>query len=166
MYKLLLVLFVGLLTISCSNVEQKAVELATENLKLSVENSEQLKVLGVSKVDSAFGVNYFTPNEIRSIFEVTKNVTEKIMRQTGNLMQLENADVATMALIERQMKASTEVRSLLSKADSKKGDFSGYKLKIDYQSQDMNGTVYKAERWFFIDKDGNQVLKTFELPLP
>lgn len=166
MYKVICALLVSVFCLSCSdNVEDKVLSLANENLKLSLDNSENIKVLGVSKVDSAFGVNYFTEKEVRNLFEVTKQVSEKIMKATNNLTEFDKSDPAMLSLIEKQMKASGEIRDLLLRSN-KKGEFSGYKLKIDYECKDANNVPYKAERWFFIDEKGEQVLRTFEIPLP
>lgn len=165
MHKHFFLFLIGLMSLSCTNKEEKSLQLAQENLELSVDNPSSLKILGVSKVDSAFGINYFTAKELRGIFEVSKKVTDKIMRHTNNLTTFDNIDPSSMSLLERQMKASTEVRSLLLKS-GEKGEFSGYKLKIDYQCSTSKGDPYKAESWFFIDKDGKQIIKTFELPLP
>lgn len=164
MRNILFILIAGMMALSCGNPEEKVISLATENIRLSVDNPNDLKILGISKVDSAFGINYFTDKELRGLFDITQKVTEKVMSHTENLTNFETADAIVMSLLERQMKASSEVRELLTK-NSKKGDFSGYKLKIDYQCTDVNGRAYKAERWFFTDKSGRQVLKTFEIPL-
>ena len=40
------------------------------------------------------------------------------------------------------------------------------KVKIDYQCVDAAGLPYRSERWCFIDKEGRQVYKSFELPIP
>lgn len=162
----LLPLFLILLLIqSCGKVENKVVDLATENLKLSLENPNSLKVIGVSKVDSAYGINYFTQQELRGIFEVTKKVTEKVVKQTNNLTDFNTDDQSSLSLLERQLRASTEVRSLILKS-GKKGSFSGYKVKIDYECEDLQGNVYRSERWFFTNPEATHILKTFELPLP
>ena len=63
------------------------------------------------------------------------------------------------------MRSMTEIRSLIMKGD-KKGEFSGWKVKIDYQCVDAAGLPYRSERWCFIDKEGKQVYKSFELPIP
>ena len=86
------------------------------------------------------------------------------MKLTDNLTHLNNATPALLSLIERQMKSSSEVRSLLLHPN-KKGEFSGYKFRINYQSQDTNGITYKAERWFFTDREGKQIIRSFEVPL-
>lgn len=166
MRRILLLLIASFFLFSCSErVEEKAVALAHENLKLSVDNSENLRILGVSKVDSAFGVNYFTPKEVRNIFELTKSTTEKIMKATNNLTEFDQSDPIMLSLIERQMKATSDIRDLLLNT-KKKGAFSGYKMKIDYECKDENNVLYKSERWFFIDEQGEQVLRTFEIPIP
>jgi hypothetical protein len=48
----------------------------------------------------------------------------------------------------------------------KKGDWSGWKVKIDYEVHDGHEQNYRAERWFFLDKEGNVIFKTMEFPLP
>lgn len=165
MYKIFFLLLTSVLFLSCGRrPEYKARDLAIENLKLSVDNPDQLKVLSVSRVDSAFGTNYFTDSEIRRLFESSRKVSEKVMKLTDNLTHLNNATPALLSLIERQMKSSSEVRSLLLHPN-KKGAFSGYKFRINYQSQDTNGITYKAERWFFTDPKGKQIIRSFEVPL-
>ena len=74
-------------------------------------------------------------------------------------------DYYVIGMAERQMRATSEIRSILYNA-RKRGDWSGWKIKIDYQCQDNHGCDYRAERWFFINKEGNQVIKAFEIPLP
>lgn len=74
-------------------------------------------------------------------------------------------DHYVVSLAERQMRGMAEISSMIMKSD-KKGDFSGWKVKIDYSCVDENGIPYRAERWCFIDKDVKQVYRTLELPLP
>lgn len=74
-------------------------------------------------------------------------------------------DQYVIGLAERQMAAMSEIRTMVYKA-AKKGEWSGWKVKIDYQCKDKNGIAYRAERWYFIDKDCKQVIKSFEIPLP
>ena len=70
-----------------------------------------------------------------------------------------------MDLAERQMRANSDIRQMLSQATGKK-EWTGWKVKIDYQAVTHHGMKYNAERWFFISKDGKAVVRTFELPLP
>jgi hypothetical protein len=47
-----------------------------------------------------------------------------------------------------------------------KGEWSGWKVKIDFEAKDGHNLDYRAERWFFLDKEGNVIFKTMEFPLP
>ena len=121
-------------------------QLAKENLELSVNYPKQLQVMAVSEPDSAFGTGYFNQNEVMGMMQTMKVVTDTIMKRTGNMSRFNPADHYVVSLA--------------------KGEFSGWKVKIDYQCVDANGIPYKAERWCFIDKEGKQVYKSFELPIP
>ena len=78
---------------------------------------------------------------------------------------LSNLDPYYNALIQRQMGAASEVQNMIFKSVPK-GAWSGWKVKIDYESVDKNGIKYRAERWVFLDRKGKNVVKTFEIPLP
>lgn len=151
--------------VSCGPSKGKMVELAKENLELCVDYPKQLKVIAVSQPDSAFGTGYFTKTETDGMLRTMKVVTDTIMKRTGNMSKFDPNDHYVVSLAERQMRGMSEIHSMLVKSD-KKGEFSGWKVKIDYSCVDEHGIPYRAERWFFIDKEVKQVYKSFELPLP
>ena len=153
------------LLVSCGNSSEKMKKLAKENLELSVDYPKQLRVLAVSEPDSAFRAGYFTKDEVKGMLKTMQVVTDTIMKRTGNMSRFNPADHYVVSLAERQMRSMTEIRSLIMKGD-KKGEFSGWKVKIDYQCVDAAGLPYRSERWCFIDKEGRQVYKSFELPKP
>lgn len=162
----LLLLMLGCVTLmSCGPSKSKMVSLAKENLELSVDYPKQIKIIAVSKPDSAFGTGYFTEKEVQGMLQTMKAVTDTIMKRTGNMSKFDPNDYYVVSLAERQMRGMSEIHSMIMKSD-KKGAFSGWKVKIDYSCVDANAIPYRAERWFFIDKDVKQVYKTFELPLP
>ena len=72
------------------------------------------------------------------------------------MQSLDINDYYVMDLAERQM---------LSQATSKK-EWTGWKVKNRLPAVTHHGMKYNAERWFFINKDGKEVVRTFELPLP
>ena len=160
MTKIIMLLFYCVTLISCGPSKSKMVDLAKENLTLNIDNPQQLKIIATSEPDSAFGTGYFSKTD-----GIAQTVTDTIMKRTNNMRRFNPDDSYVMSLAERQMKGMAEIRSLVMKA-GKKGPFSGWKVKIDYASVDGNGNPYRAERWFFIDQEGKQVYKTFELPLP
>lgn len=150
---------------SCGPSKSKMQKLAKENLELSVHFPKQLKIIAVSEPDSAFGTGYFTKSETQGMLRTMKVVTDTIMKRTGNMSKFNPDDHYVVSLAERQMRGMAEISSMVMKSD-KKGEFSGWKIKIDYSCVDENGIPYRAERWCFIDKDVKQVYKAFELPLP
>ena len=149
MKKVIMLMAAAALMVSCGNSSEKMKQLAKENLELSVD----------------YPKGYFNQKEVMGMMQTMKVVTDTIMRRTGNMSRFNPADHYVVSLAERQMRSMAELRALIA-AGGRKGEFSGWKVKIDYQCVDANGIPYKAERWCFIDKEGKQVYKSFELPIP
>jgi hypothetical protein len=149
----------------CTNKRHALKQLAVENLKQSMEYPKQLQVVAISEPDSAFGFSYFSQKEKAGIVRIMKSVTDSIMRRTDNMQSLDINDIYVMDLAERQMRANSDIRQMLIQATGKK-EWTGWKVKIDYQAVTHHGMKYNAERWFFISIDGKAVVRTFELPLP
>lgn len=150
---------------SCGTGKGHLRHLATESLRESVYYPARLKVLAVSEPDSAFGVNYFTPKEMKGMIRIMKAVTDSIMRRTSGMTRFDPDDYYVINLADRQMKATAELRELLFHS-AHKGDWSGWKVKVDYEAVNHDGIPYRAERWTFIDKGGDNILRTFDIPLP
>lgn len=167
MKKIGFILMAGVLLMaaSCTPSKGKLCDLATESLRQSIYYPKQLNVLSVSEPDSAYGINYFSPKEVKGIMKTMKVVTDSIMARTDNMSHFNPDDYYVISLADRQMKATSEIRDMLFKS-ARKEDFSGWKVKIDYEAVDHNGIKYRSERWTFIDKDGHNVLRTFDIPLP
>lgn len=165
MRTLLLLMLACITLVSCGPSKSKMTSLAKENLELSVDYPKQIQIIAISEPDSAFGTGYFTDKEVKGMMQTMKVVADTIMKRTGNMSKFDPDDYYVVSLAERQMRGMSEIRSMIMKSD-KKGAFSGWKVKIDYSCVDKDGIPYRAERWFFIDKEVKQVYKTFELPLP
>ena len=140
-------------------------ELAEENIRLSIGNADGFSITAVSEPDSAFGVNYLSQHEVSSMTALMKNVTAVIMERTNNMTEFNPDDHYVMGLAERQMKAMSDLRTMVGDTN-KKGEWSGWKIRVDYEAKDKFGNIYRAERWLFFDKDGKTIHKSFELPLP
>ena len=63
MKKLMIAVAVLLAMTACTDKSQQMVELAEMSLRQSVGEGSELKILGVSEPDSAFGTSYLTPDE-------------------------------------------------------------------------------------------------------
>lgn len=140
-------------------------KLAKENLEASLDYPKQLKVMAMAEPDSAFGSNYFSNQEIKGMLRVMSVVTKQLMEKTNGMRDFSKLDPYYNALIQRQMSAASEVQNMIFK-NVQKGEWSGWKVKIDYECADKNGIKYRAERWVFFDRKGNNVVKSFEIPLP
>lgn len=161
-----ILIFSAILTFCCcTSREEKMQQTAKENLTASLDYPKQLKIMAISAPDSAFGTTYFTEKETQGMMRVMGTVTRHLMDKTRGLEDPESMDAYTAALLRRQMSAIGELRTMVTER-TKKGEWSGWKVKIDYSCKDASGIPYKAERWVFLDKKGNNVVKTFEIPLP
>lgn len=149
---------------SC-NRKARMAGLAEENICMSVESPDGFSITAISEPDSAFGVNYLTQHEVNSVTALMQSVTAVIMERTNNMTAFNPDDHYVMSLAERQMKAMADLRTMVYKTNEK-GEWSGWKVRVDYEAKDKYGETYRAERWLFFDKDGNTIHKSFELPLP
>ena len=163
--QLSLILGIAVLMTSCTDRKKELQQLAEENLRQSVEYPKQVDIVAVSEPDSAFGFSYFAQKEKAGIVRIMRSVTDSIMRRTDNMQSLDINDFYVMDLAERQMRANSDIRQILNLATNRK-EWTGWKVKIDYQAVTHHGMKYNAERWFFISKNGKAVVRTFELPLP
>jgi len=154
----------SLMMISC-NKKDRIVSLAKTDVIEHTECLGKPEILGVSEPDSAFGAGYLSQKEKESMMGVMQKVTETIMKRTNNMSEFHPDDQYVIDLAERQMKAMSELRSMIYQSD-KKENWSGWKVRVDYQAKNQNGLEYKAERWLFIDKEGKVVVRSFEIPLP
>ena len=139
--------------------------LAEENIRMSVESPDGFSITAISEPDSAFGVNYLTQHEVNSVTALMQSVTAVIMERTNNMTAFDPDDHYVMSLAERQMKAMADLRTMVYKTNEK-GEWSGWKVRVDYEAKDKYGETYRAERWLFFDEDGKTIHKSFELPLP
>lgn len=160
------IMALGCMTLlSCGPSKSRMQKVAKENLELSVEYPQKLKIIAVSEPDSAFGTGYFTEKETKGMMLTMQVVTDTIMKRTSNMSKFDPEDHYVISLAERQMQGMSEISSMIMKG-GRKAAFSGWKVKIDYSCVDSYGIPYRAERWCFLDREGKQVYKTFELPLP
>lgn len=163
--KKILFIAISLIFLASCDSKPEMKDLAQENLKASLDYPAQLKVQAISEPDSAFGVSYFTRNEMTGMLRVMSKVTSQLMKKTSSVDDFSKVDAYTASLARRQMAAASEVQNMIFK-NVPKGEWSGWKVKIDYQCVDRNAIPYRAERWVFLDKKGENVIKTFEIPLP
>ena len=149
---------------SCQSKESKINKLVTSHLEQSLENPENLKVLEIAEPDSAFGLNYFTKQEQAYMLGTVTNVTKVLMERTEYMTKPDLDDAYTMTLADLEMRMSTGLFSGML-GDCKKGAWSGWKVRVTYTCKSKYGSMYKAQRWYFLDKDCQTVIRSFDLPI-
>ena len=149
---------------SCQSREAKIEKLVTSHLEQSLENPQDLKVLEIAEPDSAFGLNYFTQKEQAYMLGTVTGVTKVLMERTEYMTKPDLDDAYTMTLADLEMRMSTGLFSGML-GESKKGAWSGWKSKVTYTAKSKYGSMYKAQRWYFIDKDCQTVIRHFDLPI-
>ena len=159
-----LAMFLVVLLASCQSRESKINKLVTSHLEQSLENPENLKVLEIAEPDSAFGLNYFTKQEQAYMLSTVTNVTKVLMERTAYMTKPDLDDAYTMTLADLEMRMSTGLFSGML-GDCKKGAWSGWKVRVTYTCKSKYGCMYKAQRWYFLDKDCQTVIRSFDLPI-
>jgi|GEM_PF-222353 len=149
---------------SCQSRESKINKLVTSHLEQSLENPEKLKVQEIAEPDSAFGLNYFTKQEQAYMLGTVTNVTKVLMERTAYMTKPDLDDAYTMTLADLEMRMSTGLFSGML-GDCKKGAWSGWKVRVTYICKSKYGCMYKAQRWYFLDKDCQTVIRSFDLPI-
>lgn len=141
-------------------IEYKAPELAEKALYASVDRPETVEIINFSKADSIFGRNYVNEDEKVEIAMILMKAGQKLMPDS-----LDFDDPRFSELVDRQMKASTVLRTLMTPNEPTQ-NHTGWRVKIEYKARTKSDMPYHAEMWFILDKDADCVLNTFEIPLP
>ena len=162
-FVLLAMLSVVLLA-SCQSREIKVKKLVKSHLEQSLDNPQHLKIKEIAEPDSAFGLNYFTEKEQAYLLGTVTNVTKVLMERTAYMTKPDLDDAYTMTLADLEMRMSTGLFSGML-GDGKKGQWSGWKVRVTYTSKSKYGCKYKAQRWYFLDKDCQTVIRSFDLPI-
>ena len=149
---------------SCQSRESKINKLVTSHLEQSLENPENLKVLEIAEPDSAFGLNYFTKQEQAYMMNTITDVTKVLMERTDYMTNPNLDDAYTMTLADLEMRMSSGLFSGML-GEAKKGAWSGWKVRVTYTCKSKYGCMYKAQRWYFLDKECQTIIRHFDLPI-
>ena len=149
---------------SCQSRESKIGKLVTSHLEQSLDNPQDLQVQEIAQPDSAFGLNYFIQKEQEYLLGTVTNVTKVLMERTAYMTKPDLDDAYTMTLADLEMRMSTGLFSGML-GDGKKGAWSGWKVRVTYTGKSKYGCKYKAQRWYFLDKDCQSVIRSFDVPI-
>lgn len=154
-------MFLMMLCTSCSdNSKKKDPKGIAENaLSLLADRPETVKVIAWSEMDSVFGRTFFTDKEMTQILNNLNSFTQANMKNLGDI---ENPK--TMADYKRISSLTYVIENNVFETPSS-NEFTGWRLKAIYESEDFNNEKTKSERYFIFDKDMNSILHTFEIPI-
>ena len=96
---IIFIFLAALMIASCRSSKSEMTHRAKENLEASLDYPKQLKIIAHSQPDSAFGVTYFTRNEITGMLKVMAVVTKQLMAKTKDISDISNSDAALLASI-------------------------------------------------------------------
>lgn len=157
------------LVVTCAGNGGKdmAVKSAKEALLASVEYPDSVRIIAVSKPDSVFGREYVTDEEKLNLAMTMMKVNDYMMSRTDSLEKIDINDTALNDLMMRQMNASNSVRSLMHSGviKSQQNQFTGYKVKIEFECVSEYGNRYHSEYWFITDRSGRHVINAYEIPV-
>ena len=92
-------------------------------------------------------------------------ISNTIMQKTDNMTKMEPIDHYVMDLAQRQLQIGPVLAQLIQ-SQTPKGEFSGWRVKVDFSAKGEHDITYKGERWVYFSIDGKEILNSFELPIP
>lgn len=134
-----------------------------EQIRASLDYPDELKIISVSEPDSAFGVNYFSMEEMTDIAKTMQEVSDKLVSSTNGMTTYNPGDFYVNDLASRQLAASATIGKMVMN-NGQKGKFSGWKMVVEYQTKGANGIEIRGKRWLFFTKDGSSIFHTFDIP--
>lgn len=161
MKKIFIVIMLLATVVGCKKADRKAVSL----VKNEIKEIKGAKFIGVIRPDSAFDNYYFSKKERMRIVYIMKSITSEVMKRTKNMKEIDPSDAGLMNLAERQMEAMYFLNKM-HKQTKIKGKWIGWRVIAIYETKDPKGFIKKTEKWFTIDKEGEKVISSFEIPLP
>lgn len=89
---------------------------------------------------------------------------EEAAWSSDNMENIDFENKEMTELMERQMSAVSILRSLVrfdDPANKEKKPFNGWKVKIEYEAKNEDGTPYHSEYWFILEKEATCVVNSF-----
>lgn len=160
-----LAVMTALLLTACTDKKEKMIEMAKENVRQNVKDPASVQFTATAQPDSVFGMNYLPESERRNLLKLMDLISNTIMQKTDNMTKMEPIDHYVMDLAQRQLQIGPVLAQLIQ-SQTPKGEFSGWRVKVDFSAKGEHDITYKGERWVYFSIDGKEILNSFELPIP
>lgn len=164
MKKIFIILAAASVMFAACNGKEKLNDLAKEDVLSSLPYPDKTSILEYSPCDSAFGIYYFDQKELIQILTTMKKVSDYIMQQSDNLTDMGKENNYLVNLTERHMEAASSMRYVMMNSQ-KRGEFTGLKMRVIYETVDKDGAKYRCARYMFFNKNNSRVMKSFDIPL-
>lgn len=165
------ILFVALIWMYLSPVKQATKKkdyekAAIESIRMNAVEPESVKITSVSeKLDSVFANRLCPEYELEELTEYFMQKTVELMQLQGNTTLDNYDDPKRQSLFDSFSVASTSIGEMNELMTKPKGEFCGWRLKVEYSSVDKHGQPFKSEKWLIFDKDKKHILKSFDIPI-
>lgn len=136
--------------------------LAVESLRMIAGYPESLRIIAVSDVDSVFGNNFFSEDELMGILNNLYAFNSEIMDSRSGI---DFDDPGLTSRMQRGMRLSDIVQQMLTQSPEASDELTGWKVRIMYETVGLDKDTVRSERYFIFDKDQNHILNSFEIPL-
>lgn len=140
-------------------------QMAAESLRLVTGNPASMNIIAFSELDSVFGNNYFSNEEMQQILENTMSFSERMFG--GNSPDVDFSDPRMEAKFMRMSSLSDLAGNMMSglTESADEPEFSGWKLKALYEYVDSFNDTIRNERYFIFDKEQKYILHSFDIPI-
>ena len=136
--------------------------MAVESLRLTVDNPKSLHIIAFSDMDSVFGRNFFSDDELTMII---RNISDFSSLTFGDSMDGFNADDPRLAdKIQRGIAINDVIQSTINN-DVDNNNFSGWKMKVLYEYKNRFNDTVKNEKYFIFDRDKQFIIHSFDIPI-
>ena len=145
-----------------------AKELAKKALNYNVIRPSTIKISSISEPDSVINKQIMTENEQLEVATLLMKANSAAMKLMDDSYSLDIDDSKALDIMAQQAKSTSLLCALMQPADIQPKDtkkLTGWKVKIDFEAETVNGNSYRAEAWCILNPEMDCVLEYFEIPI-
>lgn len=162
---ILVMALASIMLCACSSRQENVRESVLKHMKMTAGLEDSIKIMYWSPVDSAYGTKFFSEGDRDTLAKTMSDVAVILKTGAEKMKTSGKPDAYIISLAQRQMAGTARLGNIIAE-DIPKGEFSGWKIHVNYQSYRKANGTYQAQRWYFVDKKGESIIQYFEIPLP
>lgn len=153
---------------AASSTGTKAARTARLAVEYSAGGPEMCRVIEISGTDSIIDHRFFAEGDSREVMELMGWLSERTMAICGESDRLLQEDARMAELSRMSNEASRAMQDMMRQVSSpaqRRGNLSGWKVKVVYDRLDAAGNPSRCQRWLAVDPSGQYVLDSYDLPV-